>query len=167
MSRRCRSHAQGVVSGTRIYGQDVNCANPQSPEVSLPYEDLTNGYWSIGKTFYLCVDGYGSINLTLHAEVLGYGSGTQASLKCLSGCTEFEDITQPEEIVWERGNCKHRLRREKTTVAVEPGKYKLVVSAGYFGTFYVDVHAKHLHPDPGRQPRLHVQPDRDVDRHER
>ncbi len=131
-----QSHAQGVLSGIRIYQQNVNCADPQYPEVTLPYEELTNAWKSIGGTYYLCVDGYGFINLNLHAEVLGYGSVATASLKCVSGCTEFEDITQPEEIIWERGSCKHRLRRAETTVAIEPGKYKLVISAGYFGTFY-------------------------------
>ena len=67
------SPLQSGSSGIRVYEQhDVNCANPQYPEVSLPYERKNNS-GVIDKYLYVCIDGEGTLQLTLHTKALGYG----------------------------------------------------------------------------------------------
>ena len=124
--------------GIQVYEQsDVDCANPQYPEASLPFELMESGGIH-SKTFYLCSSG-AWVYVELFAGYLGYGGATWTELRCSSpDCADFRTLRGEGVTLWQNAPfaCAHVQERFAGNVYLPPGKYSLWVFSGHSGGFF-------------------------------
>lgn len=133
--------AQAQVPGIKVYEKaDVNCANPQYPEASLPFHE-EGEQATRSKYLYICSEG-ADAHVALFAGALGYGPGTSAYLKCYNsgGCSGFAQVAPEAMTLWQNSPyaCKHVERSFEQDLYLPAGKYTLFIYAGNSGSFHCD-----------------------------